>query len=412
MADGIVVEALHNRGVRDSAFHSSVMVVVIACTLFTDYLLYGIFFPLAAHSPAKLEGEEQLAWLYGVYALSVLLVTPLFGYLGDRIGGRATMLYGLALAACAALLFGVASNFSVLLAARLFQGAASAALWTSGLALTARHYVQRRVQMLGYAFTGGTFGSVIGPISGGFLYHLGGYRLPFLITGILIVIDAALIVFFASRGKQWPGAIARHSRITSKQVGDCAGACRGFGRIFCWHYRAAAARATGAIWRDIHDHWADLYRFDSGLRIERAGGWPNFGTVADPTSDRDWHVCDGGHSPVAGSVQRSCPGLRRVMSGEHFVCVHAQSSLGGTCQRRGSRRRVLLFGGLCCVQHLLFDRDAGNRGACFHRGPLAELLGRSTVGERNFVAVCAISYQIGRAQVGDAGGNHADEPRV
>jgi hypothetical protein len=298
----------------------------------------------------------------------------LFGYLGDRIGGRATMSYGLALAACAALLFGVASNFSVLLAAGLFQGAASEALWTSGLALTATHYVQKRLQMLGYAFTGGTFGSAIGPISGGFLYHLGGYRLPFLITGILIVIDAALIVFLLPRE-----AVARRNRqafvVTSKQVGDCAGAGRGFGRIFCWHNRAAAARASGAIWHDIHDHWADLYRLDSGLRIERAGGWPNFGTVADPTSDRDWHVCDGGHSPVAGSVQRSCPGLRRVMSGEHFVCVHAQSGLGGTCQRRGSSGRVLLFGGLCCVQHLLFDWDAGNRGACFHRGPLAELLG-------------------------------------
>jgi DHA1 family solute carrier family 18 vesicular amine transporter 1/2 len=196
----IVVEALHNRGVRDSAFHSPVMVVVIACTLFTDYFLYGIFFPLAAHSPAKLEGEEQLAWLYGVYALSVLLVTPLFGYFGDRIGGRTTMLCGLALAAGATLLFGVASNFSVLLAARLFQGAASAALWTSGLALIATHYVEKRVQMLGYAFTGGTFGSVIAPLSGGFLYHLGGYRLPFLITGILILIDAALIVFLFPAG--------------------------------------------------------------------------------------------------------------------------------------------------------------------------------------------------------------------
>jgi hypothetical protein len=53
VADGIVVEALHNRGVRDSAFHSSVMVVVIACTLFTDYFLYGIFFP----SGGALSGE-------------------------------------------------------------------------------------------------------------------------------------------------------------------------------------------------------------------------------------------------------------------------------------------------------------------------------------------------------------------
>lgn len=173
--------------------HSAAMVAVIACSLFTDYFLYGILFPLAAHSPVTMQGAGQSALLYGAYAASVLLVTPLFGYYGDRIGGRTTMLCGLALGACATLLLGLASNFSVLLVARFFQGAASAALWTSGLALIATHYAEKRVQMLGYAFTGGTFGSVIGPIAGGFLFHAGGYRLPFLLTGILFVIDAALI---------------------------------------------------------------------------------------------------------------------------------------------------------------------------------------------------------------------------
>jgi MFS transporter, DHA1 family, solute carrier family 18 (vesicular amine transporter), member 1/2 len=172
------------------------MVAVIASSLFIDYFLYGIFFPLAAHSPARLQSEEQFALLYGAYAVSVLLVTPLFGYLGDRIGGRATMLYGLALAACAIALFALASTLSVLLLARLFQGAASAALWTSGLALIATHYVEKRVEMLGYAFAGGTFGSVLGPIAGGALLHAGGYKLPFLITAILVVINAALIVLF------------------------------------------------------------------------------------------------------------------------------------------------------------------------------------------------------------------------
>jgi MFS family permease len=171
------------------------MVAVIAFSFFIDYFLYGIFFPLAPHSPANLHNEHQFALLYGAYAVSVLLVTPVFGYLGDRIGGRATMLYGLALAACATVLFGMASNLSVLLFARLFQGAASAALWTSGLALIAAHYLEKRVEMLGYAFAGGTLGSVLGPIAGGLLFHLGGYKLPYLITGVLAVIAAALIVF-------------------------------------------------------------------------------------------------------------------------------------------------------------------------------------------------------------------------
>jgi MFS transporter, DHA1 family, solute carrier family 18 (vesicular amine transporter), member 1/2 len=194
-----VAEAIRDRATKGAAggagVHSAAMVVVIACALFTDFFLYGILFPLAAHSPVTVQDEEQSALLYGAYAISVLLVTPLFGYFGDRIGGRPTMLCGLALAGCSTLLFGVAPNFSVLLIARFFQGAASAALWTSGLALIATHYAGKRVQMLGYAFTGGTFGSVIGPIAGGWLFHAGGYKLPFIITGILVAIDAALIAF-------------------------------------------------------------------------------------------------------------------------------------------------------------------------------------------------------------------------
>ena len=173
--------------------HTRTTVAVIASSLFIDYFLYGIFFPLAAHSPANLQREDQFALLYGAYAVSVLLATPLFGYLGDRIGGRATMLYGLGFAACSILFFGAGSNLLVLLVARFFQGAASAALWTSGLALIATHYVEKRVQMLGYAFTGGTLGSVLGPIASGLLFHVGGYRLPFFVTGSLVAIDAALI---------------------------------------------------------------------------------------------------------------------------------------------------------------------------------------------------------------------------
>lgn len=176
------------------------MVAVIAFCLFLDYFLYGLLFPLAAYSPAGLKGEGHLALLYGVYAISVLLVTPVFGYLGDRIGGRSTMMCGAALAVCAVSLLGLAPNLSLLLLGKFCQGAASAALWTSGLALIAENYVEKRVVMLGYAFTGGTFGSVIGPIAGGLLYHAGGYKLPFLTTGVAFAIAAALIARLVPAG--------------------------------------------------------------------------------------------------------------------------------------------------------------------------------------------------------------------
>jgi DHA1 family solute carrier family 18 vesicular amine transporter 1/2 len=176
------------------------MVAVIAFSLFLDYFLYGLLFPLAAHSPAGLKGEGHLALLYGVYAISVLLVTPVFGYLGDRIGGRSTMMCGAALAVCAVSLLGLAPSLWLLLLGKFCQGAASSALWTSGLALIAENYVEKRVVMLGYAFTGGTFGSVAGPIAGGLLYHAGGYKLPFLTTGVAFAIAAALIARLVPAG--------------------------------------------------------------------------------------------------------------------------------------------------------------------------------------------------------------------
>lgn len=76
--------------------------------------------------------------------------------------------------------------------ARISQGAAAAATWTAGLALVAEHYVEKRVQMMGFAMMGNTAGSVVGPAAGGWLYEIGGYTLPFAITGVLVAIDAAL----------------------------------------------------------------------------------------------------------------------------------------------------------------------------------------------------------------------------
>ena len=199
-SDGVVAQILQGRATDALRSHSRAMVVVIAFSLFLDYFLYGLLFPLVAHSRAGLKGEGQVTLLYGVYAISVLLVTPVFGYLGDRIGGRSTMLCGAGLAVCSVWLLGAAPNLSLLLLGKFCQGAASAALWTSGLALIATNFVEKRVEMLGYAFTGGTFGSVIGPIAGGLLYRAGGYRLPFLLTGVAFAVAAALIALLVPGG--------------------------------------------------------------------------------------------------------------------------------------------------------------------------------------------------------------------
>ena len=168
---------------------------VVTYALFLDYFIYGLVVPLTAYSPAQIRGHEQLALLYGVYALGVFIATPVFGLLGNQIGSKRIVIIGVLLSAAATLLFWFGATFSTALLARLCQGAASAAAWTAGLALIAEGYVKNRVQMMGLALAGSTAGSVLGPVAGGFLYQAGGFALPFLILSVLVGIDAVQRVF-------------------------------------------------------------------------------------------------------------------------------------------------------------------------------------------------------------------------
>ncbi len=183
------------------------MVGVVAFALFMDYLVYGLLVPLTPYSPAHATSEEQLGLLYGGYSVGVLFATPLFGYLGDRIGCRRPLIGAVVLLAMALALFCFAPVFYLLLLGRLLQGAASAAAWTAGLALIAEHYPDRRVEMMGYALMGSTAGSLLGPLIGGSLYEFGGYSVPFAVTGVLVVIEAGLCVSLLPR-EQGGGAQA------------------------------------------------------------------------------------------------------------------------------------------------------------------------------------------------------------
>jgi len=137
------------------------------------------------YSPAHVGSEQQFGLLYGAYSVGVLLATPLFGYLGDRIGYRRPMIAEVILSAAALALFCSAPQFYLLLLARLFQGNASAATSTAGLAVIAEHYLQKRVEMMGLSLMGSTGGSLLGPVIGGSLYEIGGYTLPLVATGVL-----------------------------------------------------------------------------------------------------------------------------------------------------------------------------------------------------------------------------------
>jgi MFS family permease len=181
-----------------------------AFVLLMDAFLYGTVGTLTLYSPAGPPSEEQLGLLYASYALGILVGTPVFAWVALRLGLRNSLLCGVALTALSALLFWAAAGLPLLLLARLLQGAASAVAWTSGLALVAACHAERRVEMMGYALLGNTAGSVLGPVLGGLLYEAHSYDLPFIVTGALILAEAAaLLLLPADRPSGRPATAAR-----------------------------------------------------------------------------------------------------------------------------------------------------------------------------------------------------------
>ena len=207
-----------------------IVVGVVAFALFVDYLIYGLLIPLTPYSPARVTSEADLGLLYTGYSAGVLVATPLCGWLGDRLGYRRLLLAGVVLSAVALALIYLAPHLNLLLLGRLCQGAAAAASWTAGLALIAEHYPQQRVEMMGFALMGSTVGSLFGPVIGGSLYEVGGYALPFVVTGALVAVDLGLVLVLlphrhlrpAASGNIWPLLLDRSVVVAATAVGLAA----------------------------------------------------------------------------------------------------------------------------------------------------------------------------------------------
>src|SRR5215472_13316019 len=94
------------------------IVPVVGFALFMDYLIYGLMVPLTPYSPA-IAGGGDMALLYAAYSVGVLGGTPFFGSIGDRLGYRRPMIWGVALSALTVALLAVAPNYPIMLLGRL-----------------------------------------------------------------------------------------------------------------------------------------------------------------------------------------------------------------------------------------------------------------------------------------------------
>jgi len=174
---------------RDSR---AVAVAFVSFAAFTDLVAYSIAVPVLPDLSARYGASPTtIGLLFASFGVTLLGVSVPIGSVSDRIGRKMPLVGGLVLLALSTILFAFADSLPWLFAARLAQGAADAVTWVVGFALIADLYgPAERGRVMGFVMSGTSFGLMIGPSLGGWLYETGGMKLPFLTVALFAAMAA------------------------------------------------------------------------------------------------------------------------------------------------------------------------------------------------------------------------------
>jgi EmrB/QacA subfamily drug resistance transporter len=149
--------------------------------------------------PALAEGlhadPSHLSWAINSYLLPLGALILLGGSLGDHFGRRRLFLIGLLLFAAASILCAAAPTFAWLLAGRGVQGIGAALLMPNSLAILGGAFSgEDRGRAIGTWAAVGAAGGAVGPIVGGWLIDMIGWRIIFIIN-IPVALVAGLLAW-------------------------------------------------------------------------------------------------------------------------------------------------------------------------------------------------------------------------
>ncbi|WP_312117068.1 MFS transporter [Brevibacillus reuszeri] len=166
--------------------------------LFIDMLLYSLLIPIVPYFSETLKpSSTMMGVLFSSYAVAMLVATPIFGPISDRIGRRIMLLIGLLGLAASTLLFAFSESMTLLITARFVQGISAAATWPTALALLADLFPpQKRGAVMGTALTAISTGTLLGAPIGGWLFEISDHRMPFLAAAAFTFLNIVLVFLF------------------------------------------------------------------------------------------------------------------------------------------------------------------------------------------------------------------------
>ncbi len=176
-----------------------------------DFTIVNTAIPDIQRALAATVGETQ--WIVTIFVMALSAFMVVGGRLADLYGRRRMLQGGLVLFALASLGAGLAGTIGQLVAFRFVQGLGAAVLYTASAAIVAEAFPEaERGRAIGLLFAGNGLGLALGPVAGGVLVALWGWRgvflinLPFLaLSGLLCGLSVRESRDPAPGGIDWPG---------------------------------------------------------------------------------------------------------------------------------------------------------------------------------------------------------------
>jgi multidrug resistance protein len=182
--------------VMSKSRHITILLSVSVALIMTGF---GIVMPVFAR---RLEdfgsGVTELGYITMGFALAQFILSPILGFLGDRIGRRPIILLALGGYAAVNIGFLFAPSTAVLMVLRCLEGAVTAGLLPAAQATVGDIVpASRRAQGVSIVMAGYGFGFVLGPFIGGILYDMWGFAAPFIASssmGLIALAFASVLV--------------------------------------------------------------------------------------------------------------------------------------------------------------------------------------------------------------------------
>src|SRR4030095_9400706 len=165
------------------------------------------FLPLFVKDLGVTELSEVKRWsglvVSGVF-ITAFIATPVWGWLGDRVGRKKMVLRAIFGLALSQFLIGLSQDVVQLFIFRMVQGALSGFIAAALTLVSANTPKEKSGYAIGFLSSSTAAGNLLGPFIGGLLADTFGYRNVFFITSALCTISGILVFAFVKELNRTP----------------------------------------------------------------------------------------------------------------------------------------------------------------------------------------------------------------